>query len=77
MSYRDGNYDVPDPGTQRSATATSMVLTCSACAWRVSDASAMKAVGAAQAHVRLTGHEVRYRGRTQAFAQAEQPEAVR
>lgn len=59
MGYRDGNLDVPDPG---SGSASPMKLKCVQCEWRVSDNSALKAVQAAQAHVKETGHDISYRG---------------
>ena len=67
MGYRDSNYDVPDPGTG-NGRETPMVLTCTGCAWRVSDISPIKAVHAAQEHARTTQHEISYRGVVQAWS---------
>lgn len=67
MGYRDGNYDVPDPGTGNGVERP-MVLTCTNCAWRVSDVSPIKAVHAGQEHARSTQHEISYRGTVQAWS---------
>jgi len=54
----------PDPGTGDSIDHP-MVMTCAGCAWRVSSTNAGQVLTAAIAHVRATGHDVRYKGTVQ------------
>lgn len=61
MGYRDGNWDVPDPGSHGGPDGSRMTLTCAECRWSTSSTSAVVAVGRAQQHADDTGHSINYR----------------
>ena len=65
MGYRDGNYDVPDPGSQGGAQASRMTLRCVECGWSVSERPGINICTEAQHHYDATGHGISFRGTVQ------------
>lgn len=65
MGYRDGNWDVPDPGSQEGPKASRLTLKCTRCAWSHSGRAAH---AEAQAHHAATGHPISFRGTVQAWS---------
>lgn len=75
MGYRDSNWDVPDPGTQKTSAPRASVC-CRQCAWSASDAFAVVVVEAGKRHAAETGHDLTGRAWTEAQRVAAMAKAV-
>ena len=72
MGYRDGNADVPDPGSATSPKAERMRLRCRDCSWHVSSTAAEEALRQARTHHAAMKHVILYRNVPQEWSRSDE-----